>query len=195
MQKSVFQNLFAATFPTLPISVRPLLYPALRFLSDASFPAFPVRIPHTVFAPAFSRRSRPDYAARCFWSFRHPSLRPAPSIGDGWLALCRMRVCPPSSIGQKQSEECPLHLSGLTIPPLLFTMPFLFPREVGTQQGSSGFRGRIQFSGSSMFPLRSLYRVPVPVPILSRNRPSQPSDHLFYKKNLAPLQVVKVKMK
>ncbi|WP_312747499.1 hypothetical protein [Sphingobacterium multivorum] len=24
---------------------------------------------------------------------------------------------------------------------------------------------------------------------------SQPSDHLFYKKNLAPLQVVKVKMK
>ncbi|WP_286766819.1 hypothetical protein, partial [Sphingobacterium sp. UBA865] len=38
MQKSVFQNLCAATFSTLPISVRPLLYPALRFLSDAIFP-------------------------------------------------------------------------------------------------------------------------------------------------------------
>jgi len=61
--------------------------------------------------------------------------------------------------------------------------------------GSADVRGTIQFSGSSMFPLRSLYRVPVPVPILSRIRRSQPSDHLLYKKNLAPLQVVKGKMK
>ncbi|KKO92148.1 hypothetical protein AAW12_06075 [Sphingobacterium sp. Ag1] len=36
---------------------------------------------------------------------------------------------------------------------------------------------------------------PGSLPILLQNQPSQPSDHLFYKKNLAPLQAVKGKMK
>ncbi|GEM_PF-2096006 len=45
--------------------------------------------------------------------------------------------------------------------------------------------------------ISACFRCSMPLfgPIWPLDQPSQPSDHLFYKKNLAPLQVVKNKMK